>query len=84
MAHLSVGDETTLRLAPTAEIGQQLVADIGQIAVETVPCRALAEDALELAIATGRSVCVRAAPSPCARVPDDGVPGVPEDVSAFA
>jgi predicted nucleic acid-binding protein len=40
----------------TAEEGQQLVADIGQIAVETVPCRALAEDAHALANATGRTV----------------------------
>jgi predicted nucleic acid-binding protein len=40
----------------TAEEGQRLVADIGQIAVETVPCRALAEDAHALANATGRTV----------------------------
>jgi predicted nucleic acid-binding protein len=40
----------------TAEEGQQLVADIGQIAVETVPCRALAEDAHAFANATGRTV----------------------------
>jgi predicted nucleic acid-binding protein len=40
----------------TAEEGQRLVADIGQIAVETVPCRALAEDAHVLANATGRTV----------------------------
>jgi predicted nucleic acid-binding protein len=40
----------------TTEDGQQLVADIGQIAVETVPCRALAEDAHALADATGRTV----------------------------
>jgi predicted nucleic acid-binding protein len=40
----------------TAEEGQQLVADIGQIAVEAVPCRALAEDAHALANATGRTV----------------------------
>ena len=39
----------------TAEEGQQLVADIGQIAVEAVPCRALAEDAHALAKATGRT-----------------------------
>jgi hypothetical protein len=39
----------------TAEEGQQLVADIGQIAVETVSCRALAEDAHALANATGRT-----------------------------
>ena len=38
------------------EEGQQLVADIRQIAVETVPCRALAEDAHALANATGRTV----------------------------
>jgi predicted nucleic acid-binding protein len=40
----------------TAEEGQQLVADIGQIAVETVSCRALAEDAHAFASATGRTV----------------------------
>jgi predicted nucleic acid-binding protein len=40
----------------TAEEGQHLVADIAQIAVETVPCRALAEDAHALANATGRTV----------------------------
>ena len=40
----------------TTEEGQQLVADIRQIAVETVPCRALAEDAHALANATGRTV----------------------------
>jgi predicted nucleic acid-binding protein len=40
----------------TAEEGQQLVADIGQIAVETVPSRALAEDAYAPANATGRTV----------------------------
>jgi predicted nucleic acid-binding protein len=40
----------------TAEAGQQLVADIGRIAVETISCRALAEDAHALANATGRTV----------------------------
>ena len=40
----------------TAEEGQHLVADIGRIAVETVSCRALAEDAHALANATGRTV----------------------------
>ncbi len=40
----------------TAEEGQQLVADMGRIAVETVSCRALAEDAHALANATGRAV----------------------------
>jgi predicted nucleic acid-binding protein len=40
----------------TPEQGQQLVADIGQIAVETVSCRALADDAHALATATGRTV----------------------------
>jgi predicted nucleic acid-binding protein len=40
----------------TAEQGQQLVADIGQIAVETVSCRALSQDAHALANATGRTV----------------------------
>jgi hypothetical protein len=34
----------------------RLVADIGRIPVETVPCRALAEDASALANATGRTV----------------------------
>ena len=38
------------------EEGQRLVADMGQIAVETVSCRALAEDAHALANATGRTV----------------------------
>jgi predicted nucleic acid-binding protein len=40
----------------TAEEGPQLVADIGRIAVDTVSCRALAEDAHALANATGRTV----------------------------
>jgi predicted nucleic acid-binding protein len=40
----------------TAEEGRQLVADIGRIAVDTVSCRALAEDAYALADATGRTV----------------------------
>lgn len=40
----------------TAADGQRLVADIGRSAVETVPCRALAEDAHALANATGRTV----------------------------
>jgi predicted nucleic acid-binding protein len=40
----------------TVEEGQQLVTDIGQIAVETVSCRALADDAHALANATGRTV----------------------------
>src|ERR1700675_3761198 len=40
----------------SAERGQQLVEDIGRIAVETVPCRLLAEDARALATATGRTV----------------------------
>lgn len=40
----------------TAEEGEQLVADIGRIAVETVSCRVLAEDAHALANATGRTV----------------------------
>jgi predicted nucleic acid-binding protein len=39
----------------TAEEGRKLVADIGRIAVETVSCRALAEDAHALANATGRT-----------------------------
>jgi predicted nucleic acid-binding protein len=40
----------------TLEQGQRLVADINRIAVETVSCRALAEDAHALANATGRTV----------------------------
>jgi predicted nucleic acid-binding protein len=40
----------------TAVHGEQLVRDIGQIAVETVPCRMLAEDAHALANVTGRTV----------------------------
>jgi len=40
----------------TVEEGHQLVADMGRIAVETVSCRALAEDAHALANATGRTV----------------------------
>jgi predicted nucleic acid-binding protein len=40
----------------TLEEGQQLVADVGRIAVETVSCRSLAEDAHALANATGRTV----------------------------
>ncbi|HEY3044539.1 MAG TPA: type II toxin-antitoxin system VapC family toxin [Vicinamibacterales bacterium] len=40
----------------TVEEGRQLVADMGGIAVETVSCRALAEDAHALANATGRTV----------------------------
>jgi len=43
------GELTTVR-------GQQLVEDIGRIAVETVSCRMLAEDAHALANATGRTV----------------------------
>lgn len=40
----------------TTEEGRQLVADIGQTAVETISCRVLAEDAHALANATGRTV----------------------------
>jgi predicted nucleic acid-binding protein len=40
----------------TTTHGQRLVADIGRIAVDTVPCRVLAEDAHALANATGRTV----------------------------
>lgn len=40
----------------TLDEGQRLVADIGGIAVETVSCRALAEDAHALANATGQTV----------------------------
>jgi predicted nucleic acid-binding protein len=38
------------------EEGQRLVADVGKVAVETVSCRSLAEDAHALATATGRTV----------------------------
>ena len=38
------------------EEGQRLVADMGKVAVETVSCRSLAEDAHALATATGRTV----------------------------
>jgi predicted nucleic acid-binding protein len=40
----------------TAQEGQRLVADVGRIAVEIVPCRSLAEDAHALANATARTV----------------------------
>ncbi len=40
----------------TAEHGQRLVADIGRIAVDSIPSRLLAEDAHALAHATGRTV----------------------------
>ena len=40
----------------TTDEGYHLVADIGRIGVETVSCRALAEDAHALAYATGRTV----------------------------
>jgi predicted nucleic acid-binding protein len=36
--------------------GQKLVTDMGRIAVDTIPCRLLAEDAHALANLTGRSV----------------------------
>ena len=39
-----------------AEPGQKLVADMGRIAVETIPCRLLAQDAHALANLTGRTV----------------------------
>ena len=35
--------------------GERLMADFGAIAVETIPCRALARDAHSLAVSTGRS-----------------------------
>ena len=38
------------------EDGRRLIADINRIAVETVSCRALAEDAHSLANSTGRTV----------------------------
>lgn len=37
------------------EQGQRLMADFGTIAVESIPCRALARDAYSLAVSTGRS-----------------------------
>ncbi len=40
----------------TPEDGQRLVSDLGQIAVQTVSCRALAPDAHAIAAATGRTV----------------------------
>ena len=40
----------------TPERGRRLVADIGRIAVESVPSRMLVEDALALASASGRTV----------------------------
>ena len=40
----------------TAAVGRRLVADINRIAVETVSCRSLAEDAYAVADATRRSV----------------------------
>lgn len=40
----------------TATEGTELIADIGRIGVDTVSCRALAEDAHALANATGRTV----------------------------
>jgi predicted nucleic acid-binding protein len=40
----------------TGEQGQEIVRDIGRIAVESVPCRALAGDAFAIANATGRTV----------------------------
>ncbi len=40
----------------SSEHGQQLVEDMGRIAVETIPCRVLAADAYALANATGRTV----------------------------
>ncbi|HSC28963.1 MAG TPA: type II toxin-antitoxin system VapC family toxin [Vicinamibacterales bacterium] len=40
----------------TLEDGQRLVADIGRVTVETVSCRALAEDAHALANAIGQPV----------------------------
>jgi predicted nucleic acid-binding protein len=40
----------------TAEDGQQLVADVRRIAVETISCRSLAGDAYALANASGRTV----------------------------
>jgi predicted nucleic acid-binding protein len=40
----------------TLREGQRVVADMGRIAVETVSCRVLAEDAQALANATGRTV----------------------------
>ena len=39
-----------------AQQGEHLVKDIEKIAVETIPCRALAQDAYALATATNRTV----------------------------
>lgn len=39
-----------------ADEGQRLVADIGRVAVETISCRALAEDASAVASATRQTV----------------------------
>ncbi len=40
----------------SSEYGQRLVTDIGRVAVETIPCRALAIDAHALATGIGRTV----------------------------
>jgi predicted nucleic acid-binding protein len=40
----------------TVEEGKRLVSDISRIAVETISCRTLAEDAHALAVAAGRPV----------------------------
>lgn len=40
----------------TSGDGQQLVTDLGTVAVESIPCRALAPDAYALATATGCTV----------------------------
>lgn len=40
----------------TAADGRRLVKDVGDVAIEGVPCRALAMDAYALAMATGRTV----------------------------
>jgi predicted nucleic acid-binding protein len=39
----------------TPEQGERLTSDLGNIAVETIPCRALARDAYSLALATART-----------------------------
>ncbi len=39
----------------TPDKGSRLVADLESISVETIPCRALAEDAYALAVSTDRS-----------------------------
>ena len=46
----------TLRGELTEAESRQLIEDVEQVAVETIPCRELATDARELALITSRSV----------------------------